>query len=671
MKKILFVTLSNIGDVILTLPVLDTFINLYPEAEITVLCGAKPKEIFEDNPAIFRLIVYDKYSPLLSKIRLFNELNSQRFDLVIDLKNTMFGACLRAKYRTSPFVRIPRNIRHVRDRHLFKVRHIVNTRVNIHRRSFNIRDNDRAGIARLLREAGIRETDRILVIAPGARSSTKRWDARNFREVVERLTSDIFSRIVLVGDRGDLPICEVVSSGKKDVLNLCGRTTLRELAALLDKSSLLLTNDSAVMHLASYLNRPVLAIFGPTDERKYGPWSDKSVVLRKHLFCSPCEKAQCRFGTLECLQSVRVEEVLRSIRDTLSNRRAVSHTPGKSGFNRILIVRTDRIGDVVLSTPVIKALRDHYPSSYIAIMVTPQTSELLQGNPYLDEVIILDKKDKHRGIRGMLKLIRQIRMRRFELAVILHSTNRVNLITYLAGIPTRIGYARKMGFLLTRKFPYVKMQGIKHELEYNLDVLKLIGIESKERELFVPLHREAEERIKNLLREKKISEQDKLILLHPAASCISKVWPKERFAELANRFIEELGVQIAVISDKKDKPIADWIVSCIRHPVVNFAGMLSLSETASLLKRASLFISNDSGPVHISSAVGTPVLSIFGRKQPGLGPVRWGPVGKKDRFIQKDVGCIQCLAHNCVKKFACLKAITVDDVFEVAKGMLR
>jgi len=109
----------------------------------------------------------------------------------------------------------------------------------------------------------------------------------------------------------------------------------------------------------------------------------------------------------------------------------------------------------------------------------------------------------------------------------------------------------------------------------------------------------------------------------------------------------------------------------MHHPVINLAGKTSVSQLASVLKRCNLFISNDSGPVHIACAVETPVISIFGRSQKGLSPARWGPTGKKDRILHKYVGCIECLAHNCVKEFACLKAITVDDVVSAADSILK
>ena len=109
----------------------------------------------------------------------------------------------------------------------------------------------------------------------------------------------------------------------------------------------------------------------------------------------------------------------------------------------------------------------------------------------------------------------------------------------------------------------------------------------------------------------------------------------------------------------------------MRNKPIFFCDPTSLGELAALFKKASLVISNDSGPAHIASGVGVPVISIFGRNQPGLSPRRWGPLGRLDKYLHKDVGCIQCLAHNCKKEFACLKAISVEDVFSAAESILK
>lgn len=340
-------------------------------------------------------------------------------------------------------------------------------------------------------------------------------------------------------------------------------------------------------------------------------------------------------------------------------------------YKRILVVRTDRIGDVLLSTPVIKVLRDNYPHAFIAMMVSPHCKEIVEGNPYLDEVVLYDKDAKEKGWFSSIKFARKLSKSKFDIAIILHPTNRVHLISYIAGIPKRVGYDRKMGFLLTDKFSHTKQLGQKHELEYNLDLLENLGLRIDDKGLFMPIRPASEEWAKDFLKSQGIKNTDRLLLVNPAASCPSKIWPSDRFAEAADRLAQRYGLKVIVVCGPKDVFIAEKVIVQMKAPACSLAGKVSLSQLASLLKRSALFISNDSGPVHIASALGVAVISIFGRKQNGLSPKRWGPLGIKGKVLHKDVGCINCLAHNCNKEFACLKAITVEDVLGAAGTLLK
>jgi heptosyltransferase-2 len=689
--KILFITLSNIGDVILTLPVLDYLKGKFSDAAITVMSGPRAREIFEIDPRIASFIAYDKHAPLKEKIRLFNKLKKEYFDMVVDLRNTFFGVFLPASSRT-PFLRIiPKNIKHMKEKHLYQ---IPDARAqspfkmeptpqptagwlplgrSIKNDSLCVRPQDEEYVKRLLRENNIKEGDGIIVVSAGARSHIKRWAKEKFSDLIPLLIKEFAAKIILVGDKEDMPINKYIAGRLSySLLDSSGRTTLLQLACLLKKARLVITNDSAVLHTASYLNIPVVAIFGPTDDLKYGPWSADCAVVRRSIFCSPCQKAQCRFGTLECMSLIKVEDVLRQVRNTLAAASAPQRASGDNdSFKRVLIVRTDRIGDVLLSTPVIKALRVQYPKAYIAMMVSPYAKDIVEGNPYLDEVIIYDKDGRHKSWLSSIKFALNIRKRRFDLAFILHPANRVHLVTFFAGIPRRIGYERKFGFLLTDRIKHTKQCGEKHELEYNLDLLRYLGIAPEDKSLFMPIKNESERCIEDVFRQEGIKEQDKLLAIHPGASCPSKIWPSERFAEVADRLESKYGFKVLLIAGPKDIILSENVIKNMRHRAVNLAGKTSVSQLASVLKRCRLFISNDSGPVHIASAVGTPVISIFGRNQKGLSPKRWGPLGIKDKVLHREVGCIECLAHNCAKSFACLKAITVDDVLRLADSILR
>jgi heptosyltransferase-2 len=666
-NKILFITLSNIGDVILTLPALDILRANFPQAKITVMSGPRAKEIFENNPFIDRLIVYDKHSRLKEKIKLFFELRKERFDLVADLRNTLFGILSSAKYKTSPFLIIPKIIRHMKDRHLYKVKSLKfkvkssSVRIN----SFYIKPKDEEYIDKILRENNITDKERIFVISAGAKSHIKRWDLDKFVELIPGLIEEFKAKIILVGDRDDASITKFIATQLKfPLLDLSGKTNLTQLAALLNRAGLVITNDSAVLHLAGYLNIKIVAVFGPTNELKYRPWSENYIIVKKDIFCRPCQEAQCKFRTLDCMRYIKVEDVMRAVRNILFTDYRLPITDYQT--KRILIVRTDRIGDVLLSTPVIKAMRDAYPNAYIAMMVSPYTKDIVDGNPYLDEVIIYDKDGKHKSWLGSIKFAIKLKKKRFNLAIVLHPTNRVHLITFFAGIPRRIGYNKKLGFLLTDRIKHTKQLGEKHELEYNLDLIRYLGIEVKDKNLFMPIKPESETRINNLLAQVGLKDTDKFLAIHPGASCPSKIWPNERFAQVADKLIEKYDFKVIIVAGPKDVSLAQNIIKHLHYPAVNLAGRTSVSQLASLLKRCQLFISNDSGPVHIGVAVGVPVISIFGRSQKGLSPKRWGPIGKKGYILHKEVGCIECLAHNCIKEFACLKAIGVEDVLKLA-----
>lgn len=353
---------------------------------------------------------------------------------------------------------------------------------------------------------------------------------------------------------------------------------------------------------------------------------------------------------------------------------------------RILIVRTDRIGDVVLSTPVVRALRAALPQAYLAMMVQPEHRELVEGNPDLNAVILYDKKGAERGILGNLRFARRLRQHRFDTAVILHSTNRVILVSWLAGIRRRVGYARRLGWLLTRRLPYVKREGEKHELEYNLDLLRLIGVQPLRQssgqasansggtgfpELFVPTRPEQESRVEQFLRQRGVDEDQPLVVLHPGASCPSKRWPAERFAQVGDHLAGRGGVRVAVLTGPGEEEHGRAVLRRMRQPAIDLSGAFGLGETASLLKRARLLVSNDSGPVHLACAVGTPVVSIFGRWGGGLSPTRWGPTGPRSIFLHHDIGCRPCLAHRCTIGFKCLEAVTVEEVVAAAEHLME
>ena len=358
---------------------------------------------------------------------------------------------------------------------------------------------------------------------------------------------------------------------------------------------------------------------------------------------------------------------------TISN---TSHVPCRTSHvvapKRIVVVRLDRIGDVVLTTPVVQRLREAYPTAFIAMMVRPVCRELLEGNPALNEVICYDKDGLAGGWWRTIRFARALRRYQFDTALIAHPTRRSHWIVRLAGIPQRIGYDRKDGWLLTHRLPHRKQEGEQHEAAYAMELLRVLGLEpAGALRPFVPIDAKRQAHVGQLLALHDAHEQGTLVAIHPSASCISKRWMPQRFGQVADQLIDACQARIVLVAGPgTDARYAKAVEQAMRHRPVNLAGQLSVGELACLLTRCRLLISNDSGPVHIAAAVGPPVVDIFGRNQAGLSPARWGPLGEGHVVLHKEVGCRVCLAHHCDIQFKCLTELTVDEVREAAASIL-
>ncbi|MBF0522646.1 MAG: lipopolysaccharide heptosyltransferase II [Candidatus Omnitrophica bacterium] len=305
-------------------------------------------------------------------------------------------------------------------------------------------------------------------------------------------------------------------------------------------------------------------------------------------------------------------------------------------YNNILVVRTDRMGDVVLTTPAIEALKVAYPHARITLMVSPSTKDLVSENPFLDELIIDDRKKKYKGLKGFIKLIHFLRQKKFDLAIIYHTKRRFNLACFLAGIPNRVGYKNdKLGILLTNPIKDTRHEGKKHESQYCLDVLEILGITTREGKLHVSTTKESDLWMEEYLRQNQIADKDFLIGVHPGASDPSRHWPAHRFNELIDILIEKYQCKVIILGGPDVVSVSSTIKSSLRNSafVYDVTGKTSLHQFGSVLKRCNLFISNDSGPVHVAAAVGTPVVAIFTRNQPGINPERWRPLSRNSKVV--------------------------------------
>lgn len=302
---------------------------------------------------------------------------------------------------------------------------------------------------------------------------------------------------------------------------------------------------------------------------------------------------------------------------------------------KILFVRTDRFGEFILNLPTIKALYETYKPCKISVVCKPHISELLNGIGYIDEIIPYNPTKKNWALLRNLKLFAKIKHSRFDLAVIANPSKLFHIITFVAGIPKRVGYNRKWGCLLTNKVEDKKYLGDKREVEYNLDLAELAGAQVSDKEPRLIISDDDRNNTYAILKRSGISERDKLVAVHPSSSNPEKIWPLGKFSELGDKLISESGIKIILIGGEEERGTADQVKAIMKNPVTDLTGALSLRESASLLTRCLLLISNDSGPVHLAAAVGTPTVVLFGEERPGGSPKRWGPYGEGHLVISK------------------------------------
>lgn len=327
-------------------------------------------------------------------------------------------------------------------------------------------------------------------------------------------------------------------------------------------------------------------------------------------------------------------------------------------MRKVLLVRADRMGDVVLTTPVFSAIKEQRPDWKVGVLVSREYGDLVRANPFVDEVFLYDKDGSEKSLLGNWRFISRLRKSKYDAAVHFHPRSRMHWISFLAGIPVRIGYRHKNFRRLTHRLPYDKPKGGRHEAECNFDLLKLLGIEKPGAlKLHVPLQEEFRASV-----ETKLASLKRFVVVHPSASSPSKIWLSEYFSQVADHIFERFKAGAVLIGSTADQKFTEAVKSRMKSEPLDLTGRLGVGELPWLFKKAKLVISNDTGPAHVAAAVGTPVLSIFGRNRPGLGPDRWRPMGPASYFLQKDVGCAVCPADLCKIDFKCLKELTPEEV---------
>jgi heptosyltransferase-2 len=338
-------------------------------------------------------------------------------------------------------------------------------------------------------------------------------------------------------------------------------------------------------------------------------------------------------------------------------------------INTILIRGTNWIGDVIMTLPAIAAVRETFPHAKVTVLAKPWVAEVYRICPDVDEVFIFQSPGVHHGIAGKYRLARELQKKEFDAAILLQNAIEAAIITWLARIPIRVGYnSDGRGFLLTHSV--VRTDEIRkvHQIDYYREMLKSVGFRSSQRDIALDLDNDYRAVADNILKEHYIEEDSVTIGIAPGATYgPAKMWFPERFASVADRLVSDFSAHILLFGSGHDRDRAEMVQQHSNNMFVNLAGDTSLKEAIALISRCDLFISNDSGLMHIAGAFGIPLVAIFG----STNPVTTSPVGRKSIVLYKDVPCSPCLKKTCPTDFRCMDLITADYVYDTARRLLE
>jgi len=333
-------------------------------------------------------------------------------------------------------------------------------------------------------------------------------------------------------------------------------------------------------------------------------------------------------------------------------------------MKRILVVSVNWLGDAILITPVFKALKEAFPSSYVCVMAVERVKGVFTGNSYIDEVIVFDERKNQGSLLAKLRFIKSLRRRRIDTVFLVQRSFTRAFICFLAGIKKRVGYMRtKNAFLLTNRIrpPY----GLMHRQDYYLYPFEKEGVKIRDRipQFFIP--DEIQKKMIGSLQSIK-KKHSYIVGVNPSANWELKRWPLEYFAALTDLLIKDLNCGVIFIGADKEKRITREIMRKMRYEPYDFCGKTNLKELAAVIKNIDLFISNDSGPAHLAASLGINTLVIFGPTSEQI----TSPRGKFVRIIRKNVGCkIPCYELNC-RDNICMREVAVGDVYAEAKDVL-
>jgi lipopolysaccharide heptosyltransferase II len=337
-------------------------------------------------------------------------------------------------------------------------------------------------------------------------------------------------------------------------------------------------------------------------------------------------------------------------------------TAAPGSVRRILLVRTDRIGDVVLSLPMLPLLKKQYPNAAITVMVRSYTRELVEHHSCVDDVILWDER------KDAAEYVALLKERKFDIAVLPYPRFNLALIVFRAGIPVRVGTGfRWYSFLFNKRIYEHRKDARRHEVEYNLNLLTTLGITSDAPPQFeFTADSNAERTVATVLAADGVK---RYAVLHAGSGGSARDWSIANFAQLGDVLQNELDLRVVLTGGPNETALVAALASQMKSVPLNYTGKFSLQELAALFRSAAVFVANSTGPLHIAAMVGTPVVAFY----PPIiqcSPMRWGPYTEKKRvFTADNRACTLCKGGACTSN-VCMDQISVAQVVEAVRKLV-
>jgi heptosyltransferase II len=340
-------------------------------------------------------------------------------------------------------------------------------------------------------------------------------------------------------------------------------------------------------------------------------------------------------------------------------------------IKNILVIRLDRIGDMVMTTPVFRALKEKRPDARITVLTNPVNKNVVINNPFIDCILVYDRENKNKSLSSRLSFFKDVRKMGFDLVVDPYLDYELNtaIITRFVGSRYRLGFefaGRGIFYNIryhSNVFPVSADK--KHMIDYYLNLVTCLGVETKKRQPEVFLSSEEREKASGLLEKEGVNPDNRIIGIHPGGNYESQRWPVERFAAISDYLIDSYGMKVIIFGGRDERHlISEFRDYAVKVPIV--LDKLNLREFMSVLSNCSLFLCNNSGPLHIATALNIPTVSTMG---PTV-PFHWWPCGKNHTVLRKDLDCSPCKKGIC-ETHECMELITTNDFLTAVETQLR